>query len=291
MKALVIGGTRFIGAHVVRALTDAGAEVTVFHRGKTSNPVLPIVTRITDPLAKYPITKFPASLQTDWDVVVHMVVMGEADGRAAAAYFAGRAGRLVMVSSADVYLAYGRLTKREPGPVEPTPLTEESALRAIMFPYRGYEEMLGAWARNYEKILAEHAIRARSDLDWTILRLPKVYGAEDNNDLSTVYGFSANPDWRWTHGNVRNVAAAIALAARHSDARCSIFNVGEANTPTMGERLTWLPRIEVGQGMPPPFEYQQQYAVDTSKIRKELGYADVVDEKLSMIQLASSIPG
>ncbi|MEE4538945.1 MAG: NAD-dependent epimerase/dehydratase family protein [Erythrobacter sp.] len=289
MKALVIGGTRFIGAHVVRALSEAGAEVTVFHRGKTANPLLPNVTHFTDPLAEYPITKFPASLRTDWDVVVHMVAMGEADGKAAAAHFAGRAGRLVMISSADVYLAYGRLTKREPGPVEPTPLTEESALRAIMFPYQGYEEKLGAWARNYEKILAEQAIRAVADLDWTILRLPKVYGPEDNSDLSTVYGFAANPSWRWTHGHVVNVAAAIALAAQHPDARRSIFNVGEANTPTVGERLSWLPKRETSQAMPPPFEYQQRYAVDTSKIRKELGYADIVDEKLSMIQLASSV--
>ena len=291
MKALVIGGTRFIGAHVVRALNDAGAEVTVFHRGKTSNPLLPNVTHITDPLAEYPITNFPASLQNDWDVVVHMVAMGEADGRAAASYFAGRTGRFVMVSSADVYLAYGRLTKRGPGPVEPTPLTEDSALRAIMFPYRGYEEMLGAWARDYEKILAEHAVQARSDLDWTILHLPKVYGAEDNSDLSTVYGFSANPGWRWTHGHVKNVAAAISLATRHSSARRSIFNVGEAHTPTMGERLAWLPKREVSKGTAPPFEYRQQYVVETSKVRNELGYADVVDEKLSMIQLASSVLG
>lgn len=291
MKVLVIGGTRFIGAHVVQALNEAGAEVTVFHRGKTANPLLPNVTHFTDPLAEYPITKFPASLQTDWDVVVHMVAMGEADGRAAAVHFAGRAGRLVMVSSADVYLAYGRLTKREPGPVEPTPLTEASALRTIMFPYRGYEEMLGAWAHNYEKILAEQAIRAVTELDWTILRLPKVYGPEDNSDLSTVYGFRANPEWRWTHGHVGNVAAAIALAARHPGARCSIFNVGEANTPTMGERLSWLPKRQPGEAIPPPFQYQQQYDVKTSKIREELGYADVVDEKLSMIQLASSVAG
>ena len=289
MKALLIGGTRFIGPYVVRALHDAGAEVTVFHRGKTTSPILPDVKRVTDPLAEYPITQFPDSLRKDWDVVVHMVAMGEADGKIAAAYFSGRADRLVMVSSADVYLAYGRLTKREPGPIEPTPLTEDSSLRAVMFPYRGYEQMLGPWAHDYEKILAEQAIQAAADLGWTILRLPKVYGPEDNSELSTIYGFSAHPEWRWTHGHVENVAAAIALAARHPVARCSIFNVGEAITPTMGERLSWLPRKERNQTTPPPFDYRQQFAVNTSRIREKLGYADVVDERISMIQLASNV--
>src|SRR5438105_7977564 len=35
MHVLVIGGTRFIGPHVVRALADAGHDVTVFHRGES----------------------------------------------------------------------------------------------------------------------------------------------------------------------------------------------------------------------------------------------------------------
>lgn len=41
MRALVIGGTRFIGAHVVRQLHDRGVKVTVFHRGQSRNAVLP----------------------------------------------------------------------------------------------------------------------------------------------------------------------------------------------------------------------------------------------------------
>ncbi len=35
MKVLVIGGTRFIGTHVVRQLIKMGHEVTVFNRGQT----------------------------------------------------------------------------------------------------------------------------------------------------------------------------------------------------------------------------------------------------------------
>lgn len=155
MKCLVIGGTRFIGAYVVQRLHNAGAQVTAFHRGTSSNPILPEIEHVLDPSAEYPIMSFPARLLRDWDVVIHMVAMGEADANAAAHSFAGRTGRLVLVSSCDVYRAYGRLTKAETGPPEAVPLHEGSLLRSVLYPYRGMEAQLGAYAHDYDKILAE----------------------------------------------------------------------------------------------------------------------------------------
>lgn len=35
MRILIIGGTNFMGPHVVRSLSEDGHEVTVFHRGQT----------------------------------------------------------------------------------------------------------------------------------------------------------------------------------------------------------------------------------------------------------------
>jgi nucleoside-diphosphate-sugar epimerase len=131
------------------------------------------------------------------------------------------------------------------------------------------EEQIGAYAHDYDKTLVEKAVQSAHDLDWTILRLPKVYGPEDNGDLSTVYGFAAVPDWRWTHGHVRNVAAAIATAASHPKASNAIFNVGEELTPTMGERLAWLPVRGSEAFAPPPFDYQQPFVTDTTKIRRD----------------------
>lgn len=291
MQVLVIGGTRFIGAHAVRCLHDAGAHVTVFHRGTSRNPVLPAgVEHVLDAGAAYPVTAFPGRLRRDWDVVVHMTAMGEADTQAAAATFAGRAGRLVLVSSCDVYRAYGRLTKAEPGPPDPVPLTEDAPLRSVLYPYRGMEAELGAFARDYDKVLAEAVVRNAAGLDWTILRLPKVYGPEDNGDLATVYGFAAVPHWRWTHGHVANVAAAIARAAAHPKARNAVFNVGERETPTMGERLARLPARPGEPPVPPPFDFGQDLVLDTTRIRKALGYADVVDEAAAMQALAGVSP-
>jgi nucleoside-diphosphate-sugar epimerase len=37
MRMLVIGGTGFIGAHVLNNLHDEGHELMVFHRGQTNN--------------------------------------------------------------------------------------------------------------------------------------------------------------------------------------------------------------------------------------------------------------
>lgn len=287
MKILMIGGTCFIGAHVARRLHDAGAAVTALHRGSTVNPILPEIEHVLDPGAAWPVTHFPDTLRRDWDVVIHMVAMGAADAEAAVGAFAGRTARLVMVSSCDVYRAYGRLTRSEPGDPEPIPLAENAPLRSALYPYRGMEPQLGAWAHDYEKILAEAAVRNAVGLDWTILRLPKVYGAEDNGDLGTVYGFARAPEWRWTHGHISNVAAAIALAATHSEARNAIFNVGERHTPSMGERLATLPARSDAPELP-PFDFRQSLVLDTRAIRDRLGFTDVVDEAQAMRELATA---
>ena len=50
-----------------------------------------------------------------------------------------------------------------------------------MVPYLGYEQMLGSSAYYHEKMAAERAIRTATDLDWTTLRLPKIYGTAGNN--------------------------------------------------------------------------------------------------------------
>jgi nucleoside-diphosphate-sugar epimerase len=213
-----------------------------------------------------------------------MVMMGEADGRAAAEAFAGRTGRMVMISSGDVYRAYGRLTGHEPGPLEPCPLREDAPLRETHFPYRAMAARLGAYAQDYEKILAERVTSA-APTSCAILRLPKVYGPEDNGDLATIYGFASQPDWRWTHGHVENVARAIVLAATHPRAR-GIFNVGEAQTPTMGERLARLPARRRPSPPPPPFNFAQDIVCDTGRIRTELGFSEIVSEAAAMRTLA-----
>src|SRR5262245_34002558 len=46
MRMLVIGGTGFVGSHVVRALAAASHEVAVFHRGETATQLSDSVSQI-----------------------------------------------------------------------------------------------------------------------------------------------------------------------------------------------------------------------------------------------------
>ena len=277
MDVLIIGGTKFIGAHVARQLAERGVDVTVFHRG-VSEAVLPLEVRhIRSPLAAMPITEFPPELtERSWDVVIHMIAMGAADAEAAVRSFRGRAGRLVVPSSGDVYLAYGRLIGLEPGPTEPVPLTEESPLRTILHPYRASARSSDELGFHYEKILVERAVLGEPQLPATVLRLPKVYGPGGNADLATVYAYAHQPHWRWTHGYVENVAAAIVLAALHSAAAGKIYNVGEEHTPSVGERLRTMPPSNIEPDLSSSFDFAQDLVYDTRAIRTELGYAETV---------------
>jgi 2'-hydroxyisoflavone reductase len=47
MKLLVLGGTAFLGRHLVEAALIRGHEVTLFNRGRTNADLFPCVERLT----------------------------------------------------------------------------------------------------------------------------------------------------------------------------------------------------------------------------------------------------
>ena len=276
MRVLLIGGSGFIGPHVVRQLVRLGHEVTVYHRGVTEADLPPDVRHVHSPAARKPVLQFVAAIyESRPAAVIHMTLVGEQDARAAVDAFRGHVGRLVAISSGDVYRAYGRFTGLEPGPPEPGLLGEASPLRTTLFPYRSNAPSADHWLYAYEKILVEQVVMSDTRIEPVVLRLPKVYGPGGNASLDTVYGASAHPEWRWTHGYVENVAAAIVLATVHPGAAGRIYNVGEAETPTVGARLRDLPR-RVTPVTPISGNFAHHIAYDTSPIRTELGYEEPV---------------
>jgi nucleoside-diphosphate-sugar epimerase len=276
VHVLVIGGTKFIGPYVVNELVSVGHHVTVYHRGE-HEPALPLgVRHVHSPAAAMPVESFPSELSEPApDAVIHMIPMGEGDGKAIVDTFRDRTGRLVALSSGDVYQAYGRLIGLEPGPPVPGLLTESSPLRTVLYPYRKQAQSPDDWIYSYDKILMERIVLGEPSLPAVVLRLPKVYGPGENEDFSTVYGFRHQPNWRWTHGYVENVAHAIVLAALHP-AAAGIYNVGEEHTPTIAERLAELPPSSVPDASM-ALNFEHDIAYDTNRIRRDLDYKEPVE--------------
>jgi nucleoside-diphosphate-sugar epimerase len=273
----------------VHQIASQEHKVAIFHRGRTQTTLPDNVQQVLDPRSAMPIEGFPAELfEFKPDVVIHTIAMGEADAQAFVRVFAGHTGRLVLLSSGDVYRAYGRFIRTEPGLPDPGLLGEDAPLRTKLFPYRAQASSHEALQYWYEKILAERAVLSDPNLSGTILRLPKVYGPGGNQDLATIYRYRHQLDWRWTHGFVENVAAAVVRAATHPAAGGRIYNVGEAYTPTIAERLARLPPSSIEADLNSPFDFAQDLAFETSRIRKELGYEDIISEEESLVRTLAS---
>jgi nucleoside-diphosphate-sugar epimerase len=302
MRVLIIGGTSFIGPHVVRSLASGGHEVIIFHRGEHEAELPSNVRHIHSAAAEFPVLSFPKELVScKPDVVLHMVAMGEQDAEALVRAFTGVAQRLVVLSSGDVYGAYGVLNGSESGTAQSELLREDSLLRKNFYPYRKIAKSPTDWLYHYDKILMERVVMNNSELPATVLRLSAVYGPGDTNhrlfshlkrmddDRLAILLDENQAHWRWSHGYVENIASAIALAVTDDRASGRIYNVGEKSVPTAVERVRSLAKLTGWMGkivtlsrasLPPhlrdAYDYSQDLAYDTSRIRSELGYGELV---------------
>jgi len=229
--------------------------------------------------------------------VLDMVPSLDKDGHGVD-HFRGIARRAAVVSSCDVYRAFGRLWQTEPGPPDPVPLTEASPLRQ-----QGAGD-LGPELDN-DNIDVERAVAARSDLPVTILRLPATHGPGDlqhrlfhylrqmDDGRPTILLEENFARWRWARGYVENVAFAIALAVQDERACGRIYNVADPIAYTeadwvrrIGEVAGWHGEVvAVSSELLPDsartgndLDFRQNYTVDSSRIRRELGYAEIVPE-------------
>jgi nucleoside-diphosphate-sugar epimerase len=316
MRILVIGGTNFIGPYVVRRLAEHGHELTLFHRGPLAtdapkgrfargaeHPDLPENIRQSygdrERLADY--TSELRAVAPE--VVLDMIPQNDDDAHSVLEVFRGVARRLVAISSLDVYRAYGRLLRTEPGPPDPLPLTEESPLRERMYA----QAAIFPGAERYEKILAERVYLSDADLPATVLRLPAVYGPDDHqhrvfeylkrmDDGRTVIALEESlAGWRWTRGYIEDVADAVALAVEDTRAAGRVYNVGDPDALTesewvraVGDAAGWrgeivlVPSERLPEAMRFDGDMTQAWVTDSSRIRRELGYAERIprDEAL-----------
>ncbi len=305
-RVLVIGGTVFIGPSVVRQLAQSGNEVAVFHRGQNEIGLPDGVRHIHGDRAT--IAKSRGDIASFApEVVVDMRAMTEADARAVADTVRGIAKRYVVISSMDVYRAYGRLHGSEPGPALTPPFDEDSALREKLYVYREHAPSAiaqrPAWLDDYDKILVERVALQDPKLAGSVVRFPMVHGERDGQRrfyaiwkrmadgrrailLST--GFAG---FRSSRTHVDNAAHAVALVATDDRAVGRVYNVGEPDALTfsgwaslIAKQLSWGGQLVVwpSEELPShlrdkrPGMWENHLVGDTSRIRRELGYREVV---------------
>jgi nucleoside-diphosphate-sugar epimerase len=305
LRILILGGTRFIGPPLVRALVAGGHAVTLFNRGVThaaGEDLPPGIPRVRGDRKDLP--AFAGMFrELAPDVVIDLIAYTETDAGDLVRTFRGVAGRLVVASSCDVYRVRDRLCGLDPGPpaAAAVPLTEDAPLRSRLYPYRTDGQDASHPKHDYEKILVERAVRGHDDLPATVLRLPAVYGPGDiqhrlfeylkrMDDARPAILMNAEQlGWRWSRGYVDNVAAAIALAASDARAAGKTYNVADGPALSTGEWVGhiaraagWAGRVcGVAEDQLPPhlrsgMDWRHDWVIDATRLRADLGYAPPV---------------
>lgn len=291
MRVLVFGGTRLTGAHAVRRLVEWGHEVIIFHRGEHEPDLPEAVRHVHGEVAEVEARANELRALAP-DVVVDMLAFRREDAQRAL-MFRGVAARAVVISSGDVYRAFGRIWRTEPGPPDPVPLTEDSPLR----------ERLSPDGLDYDKTGVERELAGERELPVTILRYPAVHGPNDG--LHRLFKYVKRMDdqrpailldeavmaWRWVRGYAENVGHALALAATDERAAGRVYNVADPFAHTEAEwvraiadahgwngEVVAAPASLLPEALRSPIDTTQDMAVDSGRIRRELGYDEPVSE-------------
>ena len=308
MRVLILGGTGFLGPQITGRLLAFSHEVTVFHRGATDANVHKGVDVIHGDRNRLD-QSFEDLRRLRPDVIVDVIAFTQAQAESLVAAFRGYAGRLVVLSSGDVYRANDILFRRVEGDVDPTPLVESSPLRERLYPYLGMSipQRYGFHWDAYEKILVERTVMRERSLPATALRLPMVYGPgshdaaqrrfltylkrmEDGREAILLDERTAR--WRAPWGYTGDVSEAVRLAVASDQSVGEIFNVCESDGLDI---RGWIQGLAAAAGWsgevvtsndpcpPPSFPRQlnldQHLDMDTKKIRRELGYHETLSRR------------
>lgn len=283
MKVLMIGGTALVGPEVIRELTGDGfAVVSTLTRSGRSYYFETAFTGDRDNENAL----FNALNEVNPDVIIDMIpfTVKNAEILASMCRRLDAMPRLIAVSSIDVYRAYGRLSKTEDAPHQPSPIREDMALRTAY----------GPEGAAYDKIGVERIYR-EAFVDLTILRMPAIYGWPDTTRVQfyldqMLKGATKikipkdRASFKFSRCLHKNAAFAISLAVRSDLVGQRIYNVAEHPTFTEYE---WAQRIAQHCGWPGDFEVSepneeaskplQHFEVDTQAIRNELGFEEKFD--------------
>jgi len=305
MNILIIGGTRFMGPHLVRRLTGDGHAVTVFHRGETTADLPDTTAEIfgdRDRLSDY--ANELAAVNPE--VVVDMMLRDETQAQQVVDMCTSKVRRLVMASSCDVYRKFGLLIGSEEGEPSAGPLTESSPLRRDRYPYRRHCKDESDKLYQYDKIPIEEMMMA-ADFESVILRLPMIYGPHDyqhrlyeylkrmDDGRPAIILESEAEQMVFPRGFVEDCAHALYLATVRDEAANNLFNVADNRMMTerswieaIAKEVKWDGRIHVASKESLPEElrsslhYGPDISVDSTFIRQKLGFIETVSFEESL---------
>jgi 2'-hydroxyisoflavone reductase len=166
MRLLMIGGTQFVGRHVVERAVAAGHEVTVFHRGVSEPADLPAVEHVHGERDG----GLDALAGRTWDAVIDVCGYAPRIVRLSANALAGSVGRYCFISSESVYA--------EPFP----PVVTEDAPLATLGAAQGEWSWYGPL-----KVLCERVVETEFGDRALVVRPGYVVGPHDSTDRFTSW--------------------------------------------------------------------------------------------------------
>ncbi|MDX1554809.1 MAG: NAD-dependent epimerase/dehydratase family protein [Xanthomonadales bacterium] len=182
MRALVLGGTGFIGPPMVEYLLARGHKVTLFNRGQTQTDLFPDVEKLTGDRND----DLDSLKDGSWDVVFDNHATLPRWVQQTAELLKDSARRYVHVSTISVYADPGYTLPDDPAAAEGQRMDEQSPLAQLPEDWDGSEQVTGAtygpfkWMAEAE---AEKAFPGRA----TIVRPGLIVGPGDPTDRFTYW--------------------------------------------------------------------------------------------------------
>ena len=115
MRILIIGGTRFVGRHLVEAALERGHDVTLFNRGRTNADLFPQLETILGDREK-DINKL-AQAGRIWDAAIDVAGYVPRIVRLSAEVLKENVSRYVFISTISVYGDFQKISMDESDPV------------------------------------------------------------------------------------------------------------------------------------------------------------------------------
>jgi 2'-hydroxyisoflavone reductase len=113
MNLLILGGTAFLGRHIVESALVQGHTVTLFNRGRTNPDLFPQVETIMGDRKE----SLDALGRRQWDVVIDTSGYHPNDVCASATWLASHVGRYIFISTISVYADFSQPGIDENAPI------------------------------------------------------------------------------------------------------------------------------------------------------------------------------